>query len=172
MDSRERRYREIYQHVKSMHPDAREQHLADLADKNPDSLLSTNAVSFLSEADLQRLSNSGLVEIGGHTVTHPNLTLLATPAVEREMREGKKTIEGWIGRSVLDFSYPHGQSNPEIAQLAGKAGFRSATTTRSSTIRKQTIDWYHLPRLCFGGEVEMRTNIGKAVRGVYAKCWR
>jgi peptidoglycan/xylan/chitin deacetylase (PgdA/CDA1 family) len=171
-DSREHHYCEIYQHIKGLLPGERENRLSDLADINPEALLTTDAVPFLSDSDLNLLSNSDLVDIGAHTVSHPNLTLLDPASIEREMRESKETLEAWIGRPVFDFSYPHGQANPGIAQMARKAGFRSATTTRAAMLRKRSPDPFLLPRLCFGGEVEDSRQLVRTVRGVYSKCWR
>lgn len=167
--SRDRQYSEIYQNIKSLFPVLRDNQLSELARLNPEALLSTAVVPFLSETDLQQLSNSGLVEIGAHTVTHPNLTLLAPPDIEQEMREGKETIEEWIGRPVLDFSYPHGRTNDEIARTARRAGFRSATTTETAMLRTRAPDPFTLPRFCFGGEIEDSRQLVHTVRGVYSK---
>ncbi len=171
-DSRERHYLEIYQSLKTLPAEERENRLSEIADINSEALISAEPVPFLSDSELNLLAKSGLANIAAHTVTHPNLTLLDPAVVEREMRESKETIEAWIERPVFDFSYPHGLSNPGIAQIAKKAGFRSATTTHSKMIRERTVDLYALPRLCFGGEQEDRTILVRTVRGVYAKCSR
>ena len=43
----------------------------------------------LTDAQIREMSDSGLVEFGGHTASHVALTTLDDAAAEREVREGK-----------------------------------------------------------------------------------
>lgn len=53
-------------------------------------------------------------EIGSHTCTHPNLTLLSTNELEKELKNSKDTLEKIIGDDVLSFVYPYSLFNKRV----------------------------------------------------------
>ncbi|MFN2450830.1 MAG: polysaccharide deacetylase family protein [Candidatus Dormibacteria bacterium] len=82
----------------------------------------------LSVAQLQAVVRAGMV-IGAHTVSHPDLTTLPTPAAEREIAGSKSSLEAWTGQMVTDFAYPAGRFNPAVEKQVAAAGFLDAVTT-------------------------------------------
>ncbi|MHA1239086.1 MAG: polysaccharide deacetylase family protein [Candidatus Odinarchaeia archaeon] len=50
-------------------------------------------------------------EIGSHTCTHPDLTLLSTTELERELKNSKDKLEKIIGDNVQSFAYPYSLFN-------------------------------------------------------------
>jgi peptidoglycan/xylan/chitin deacetylase (PgdA/CDA1 family) len=70
------------------------------------------------------------VEIGAHTVNHPNLTLEPTAQVRWEMENSKQTLEALCGE-VNGFAYPAGWMNETTIALVREAGFRYAVATTS-----------------------------------------
>jgi peptidoglycan/xylan/chitin deacetylase (PgdA/CDA1 family) len=81
----------------------------------------------LTPDEVLALSKGGLVEIGGHTATHPRLSAMPLRAQFQEMREGKTCLESLLGRPVTSFSYPFGDA-PDFTlgsmAMARLAGFR------------------------------------------------
>ncbi len=75
------------------------------------------------------LAEQGM-EIGSHSRTHPFLTNLSEPELEKEIRGSKETIEDRIGRPVRSFSYPHGLHDSRCRRLVASAGYSGACTTR------------------------------------------
>jgi peptidoglycan/xylan/chitin deacetylase (PgdA/CDA1 family) len=69
------------------------------------------------------------MEIGSHTVAHPDLTTLAPDQLRYELAESKAQIEAAIGQPVLSFCYPAGRFNGDIAALVAELGYTNATTT-------------------------------------------
>lgn len=67
--------------------------------------------------------------IGAHTVNHPWLTRIPRAAAREEIRSSKAMLEERFGVEVVDFCYPFGDWNPEVRDLVGEAGFRTACTT-------------------------------------------
>jgi peptidoglycan/xylan/chitin deacetylase (PgdA/CDA1 family) len=66
------------------------------------------------------------VEIGAHTITHPNLQVKNLEEAEYEIRKSKEEIEKHISTSAKFFSYPFGRHNPEIVDITKFAGFKGA----------------------------------------------
>ncbi len=75
-------------------------------------------------------------EIGGHTLTHPDLTKLPEEEALLEITAGKKWLESLIGEKISTFCYPYGLYNADIERLVKKAKFSSARTTETFAIHK------------------------------------
>ncbi|MEJ7608939.1 MAG: polysaccharide deacetylase family protein [Bryobacteraceae bacterium] len=59
-----------------------------------------------------------LVQFGGHTITHADLTKLPITLVENELREARKELEDRTGQNIGTFAYPFGATNVPVRQLA------------------------------------------------------
>jgi Predicted xylanase/chitin deacetylase len=57
---------------------------------------------------IKELYDTGLVEIGSHTVTHPYLDTLTEEQLDYELSESKAYLEGIINGEVTSFAYPYG----------------------------------------------------------------
>ena len=84
----------------------------------------------MSWADVRGLVAHG-IEVGSHTVTHPNLELLSSDEVAWELGESKKRLERELGVPCESFCYPYGTFAPWVPAMVQKAGYRCATTTVS-----------------------------------------
>ena len=67
-------------------------------------------------------------EIGGHTLSHQRLPLIADSAAEVEIRAGKTEVEDVIGAPVTTFCYPRGEYTPAHVRMVRQAGFALART--------------------------------------------
>jgi peptidoglycan/xylan/chitin deacetylase (PgdA/CDA1 family) len=76
-------------------------------------------------------------EIGGHTLSHPDLTRLSRAAKENEIASGKKWLEDVTGKTVAMFCYPFGRFDTETKASVAKAGFKGARTTRQFVLARQ-----------------------------------
>jgi peptidoglycan/xylan/chitin deacetylase (PgdA/CDA1 family) len=87
----------------------------------------------LNGGELQELSGDGLVEIGGHTDSHPGLARLSLEEARAEILANAVHLEGLTGKTVRHFAYPYGDAKNcgerEFA-LCKELGFATATTTR------------------------------------------
>lgn len=88
----------------------------------------------LSREQLRRLAGHPLATIGGHTVTHPELTRLSEEGAYQEMSANKVFLEDICQRPVSHFAYPYGDGGEREAGLAREAGFRTALTTRQGCL--------------------------------------
>ena len=86
--------------------------------------------SYLSWEQIKEMAGSGLITIGSHTVTHPNLSeTLSEDELRYEIFESKKILEEKLGKKVTLFSYPFGGINFKARQLAIAAGYKAAVAT-------------------------------------------
>ena len=66
------------------------------------------------------------IEIGGHTVTHPDLTALPFAEAVAEIRDGCAQLAEVVGAPVDVFAYPFGFATAETIRAAEAAGIRAA----------------------------------------------
>lgn len=85
-------------------------------------------------------------QIGSHTLTHPFLTKIDPLTAKAEIFDSKKKLEDEFGVPVDHFCYPYGDFNAQIADWAGEAGYRTATTTRRGICQPDTAP-LKIPRL-------------------------
>jgi peptidoglycan/xylan/chitin deacetylase (PgdA/CDA1 family) len=91
-------------------------------------------VPLLTKEEIRMLSDSGFVEIGGHTNTHAKLDLLDPLEQETEILENKKRLESITGKQLLSFAYPYGRLNESAKAQAQKAGYHYAVATDSGPL--------------------------------------
>lgn len=91
----------------------------------------------LSEGDRPMLDWQGLrdlhgagIEIGAHTVSHPELDTLSIARAAREIRDSKTALEDGLGQAVTTFAYPHGYASPATRRIVEEAGFHAACRVR------------------------------------------
>lgn len=97
---------------------------------------------------LRAMSNSGLVDFGGHTHTHPILSHCDSLAMRAEIHTCHQRIFAETGIRPTSFSYPNGHAedyNRETLQMVEEAGFQCACTMISGRIGPHT-SIFQLPR--------------------------
>jgi len=95
----------------------------------------------MSWAQAKELSENG-IEMGGHTASHPILTRISPEEASTELVRSKQRIEEAIGKRVISFAYPNGQSNDFNVDLITRvrdAGFDIAFTLLSGPTRYSTV---------------------------------
>lgn len=102
----------------------------------------------MNREQARKLAQAGMT-IGAHTVTHPILSSLPDSEALAEMQESRILLEEVIGRAVRHLAYPNGPGvsnfNATTGQLAEKAGFSSASTSRRGIVSADS-DRFALPR--------------------------
>jgi peptidoglycan/xylan/chitin deacetylase (PgdA/CDA1 family) len=80
--------------------------------------------------ELREIAAQGGVEIGAHTVTHPDLSTLGYDECLREMTENREALESLLGRPATTFAYPFCRYGPDAIAAARDAGFSVAVTCK------------------------------------------
>lgn len=78
--------------------------------------------------DLQRVRDAGF-ELGAHTRTHPDLTLLSPAQIQDEMAGGAERMSAELGQRPSSFAYPYGAVNERVAGVARSLFQLGLTTT-------------------------------------------
>jgi peptidoglycan/xylan/chitin deacetylase (PgdA/CDA1 family) len=82
--------------------------------------------------DLCELGVSDDVEMGGHTVTHPQLDAIPAARARVEIAQCKATLEDRLGTPVRSFAYPHGYSSAAVRTMVREEGFDSACAVKNA----------------------------------------
>jgi peptidoglycan/xylan/chitin deacetylase (PgdA/CDA1 family) len=119
-------------------------------DIDPEALHWRHAISWQMLAELR---GDPLVEIGSHGAMHSRLSTLQPGAALAELRDGRERLMQMIGVEARHFAFPYGRAGdcgPRDFELARRAGFSSAATTRKGIIRRRP-DAFQLPRNTLNG---------------------
>ncbi len=85
------------------------------------------AAPLLTWKQIQELHRAGM-EIGSHTLSHPDLTRERRIERRKELVDSRKALEDKLGASVQSFCYPFGEFNEEVEGEVQDAGYTSACT--------------------------------------------
>lgn len=99
----------------------------------------------LSAAQVQDLHRRG-VEIGAHSVLHPNLGLCDDATAMHEMQQSRLELESLLQSPVTGFAYPGGRLAQATPELARRCGFDYALATDVG-VNASTSNRYRLMRI-------------------------
>ena len=109
-----------------------------------------------SWSDLREMADSGLVEIGSHTVTHAILSSLTDQESWHELTVSRAQIEESMGRKITSFCFPNGKARdyrPAQLRQVIDAGYTGAVVTGFGMVRSGA-DSYELPRIGISGRCD------------------
>lgn len=92
----------------------------------------------LTKEQIREIASLGH-EIGSHTVSHANLTLLSDADLETELLQSKNILEDITGRPVTSVSFPFGQWNRRVWDKALELGYTAATSYAGSARRVKCV---------------------------------
>jgi peptidoglycan/xylan/chitin deacetylase (PgdA/CDA1 family) len=101
----------------------------------------------MTGSEIATLSTGGLVQIGGHTVTHPVLPTLDPIERRREILDGKLACERLSGGQIAGFAYPHGALDADSRAAVRESGFLWACSTECRSVSARDVDAFALPRV-------------------------
>lgn len=103
----------------------------------------------MEDKEVLELQNSGLVEFGGHTLTHLSFLNADRNTAEYEVTEDKKITENRLGKNLKVFAYPYGHRKDETKDIVKENGYMFAVSTDTGSgiitedlydIRRTAID--------------------------------
>ena len=98
----------------------------------------------MSWSDLEHLAANG-IQLGSHTISHPDLNELKTLDLIEEVRRSKQTLEDRVGKEINHFAPPYGIAD-YFARTAIERLYQTSvgTSFERATLESDIID---LPRL-------------------------
>ena len=98
---------------------------------------------YLTWDQVREMSQSGIIEFGSHTVTHPILTRVDPEQARQEIGDSKKRIEQETGKPVLSVAYPNGGAadfSTEVINAAKSVGIEAGFTLLPGPTRYTTVE--------------------------------
>ncbi|MDE2026560.1 MAG: polysaccharide deacetylase family protein, partial [Patescibacteria group bacterium] len=90
--------------------------------------IGTNTDS-LTPSEMQDVVNSGLIDIGAHTMHHISLKGKPLATVAYEVNQSKTVLENTYHINVYAFAYPYGTFDKQAISVVKQAGFTTAAST-------------------------------------------
>jgi len=88
----------------------------------------------LSADELKQLARQYEIEIGSHTVHHPNLVEISQDEVRAELRDSREALEKLLGRKINSISFPYGNCGEREMKLARETGYDFCFTALPQTL--------------------------------------
>ena len=120
----------------------------------------------LSDDHIKEMLDSGVFELGGHTITHPYLPNTSIEEKKHEMIECKNILETTFNTKVSSFAYPFGIYNSEDVEILENSSFESAVTTNEGVVNTNTP--FELKRIKASGKdnfFAFKLRVQKGFRG-------
>jgi len=93
---------------------------------------------FMTSQELQEVVNSGLVDVGAHTVDHLSLAGLSLKTVEYQVDQSKVWLEKNYHINVVSFAYPNGSFDQQAIQVVKADRFSTAVSTVPGIAQNQS----------------------------------
>jgi len=71
----------------------------------------------MSQAQVEDVIKSGLIDVGAHTVHHIGLKNISLATDQYEVDESKKMLEDTYNIKVVSFAYPNGELMSNLCKL-------------------------------------------------------
>jgi peptidoglycan/xylan/chitin deacetylase (PgdA/CDA1 family) len=146
---RHRLYRALRELLKPLTEDKRQKALDELLAWAGDEPGARSTYRLLSYEEVFALTQGELMEVGAHTVTHPELSTLPAVSQRNEIQQSKAQLEEVLGRPVTSFAYPYGTRSDytaETVRIVREAGFACACSNIHGVVGQST-DRFQLPRV-------------------------
>lgn len=106
----------------------------------------------LSDDEVLELLESGMIEIGAHTMTHANLKNLNQEESKKEICISKKLIESRFQTVCQSFAYPFGIYGQKDKSLVKECCYTHAVTTEAGIADLKQCDLFEIPRITISGK--------------------
>jgi len=111
----------------------------------------------LSVSQMKEMQDSGLIEIGSHSLSHPNLDTLEESELQFELNESKKLLESSNGRVVESLAFPDGAYDAEVKRMAIQQGYDRLLAV-DFRVEGDKADPDILPRFCISNTTTPESN--------------
>lgn len=145
---RQELYLEVWTHLSALPFAARQEAIAEISAwaGHFDQPAGSDCPRPINQVELEHLARSPLIEIGGHTVSHPALATLPLEQEAEEIACGREALIEMTGQPVTSFAYPHGSFKESTMATVRRTGFVCAGCSQES-LATPASDPFQLPRI-------------------------
>ena len=144
--NQQEKYGRMIANAKSYSDEQIEEFIAEMTAFMPRPGLSDSRSDWLSWAQLEQMTRSGIVSVGSHSMTHRRLTGgLSHDVLLSEIAESRNVIESHVGRPAELFCFPNGDADKDAMQITRHAYIGACTTIRGWNSTR--CDPYQLRRI-------------------------
>jgi peptidoglycan/xylan/chitin deacetylase (PgdA/CDA1 family) len=124
-----------------------------------------NNEKMLTDEEVHIMLQSGLIEIGSHTLNHSNLPSLSINEKKTQIHESKKVIEKLFNIKCESFAYPFGFYDTKDIELVDQSNYLNATTVVNDVYKIDKYSNKLIPRIMISGRQSMLNFILKINKG-------
>jgi peptidoglycan/xylan/chitin deacetylase (PgdA/CDA1 family) len=123
----------------------------------------SGTLGMLSRVALRDLLDTGDVEVGAHSETHPHLDVVAGHRARREIEGSKAYLEDGLQIRIDSFAYPHGSHRRATKTLVAAAGYTNAVAVKNA-LSHASDDPYAVARFTVHGR-SSRARVAAVIGG-------
>lgn len=127
----------------------------------------------LDLAELQKLSQHKNLTVGSHGHYHRPLTRLTRTELRDELFKSKSTLEDILAEQILSISYPYGEVNSQVREVASAVGFRQGYTSfwGINSLKSDSLSLYRIQVLGYESKELLRRKLNQSyyTRGILQK---
>ncbi len=97
--------------------------------------------NYVNAEQIKEIDQTGLVEIGSHTVYHQRLASLSEEEQFKELVNSKKYLENLLQKEIKVLCYPYGSYSEKTKELTKEAGYLYALDFNRSPVLKEFDLW-------------------------------
>jgi peptidoglycan/xylan/chitin deacetylase (PgdA/CDA1 family) len=144
--ARQRIFRELFDWLFNLPERAKHTLLDDLREWAGVEATARPTHKTMNSEELILLTETNLVNVGAHTMTHPVLATLSVGEQRSEIQQSRKHLESILKTPVTSFAFPHGSNNAETISILGESGFVCACNSHPEPVWRNA-DPFQLPRV-------------------------
>jgi poly-beta-1,6-N-acetyl-D-glucosamine N-deacetylase len=114
----------------------------------------------MTPEQIERISKSPFITIGGHSHTHPILNQCTDQELKEDLYTNIEKLENWTQKEVIAFAYPNGDFGEREVQLLEKFDFMLGFANDPNYLTKDRLkNIFTIPRLGFREGASRAENI-------------
>jgi peptidoglycan/xylan/chitin deacetylase (PgdA/CDA1 family) len=114
--------------------------------------------NYLTTEQIKEMAAAGW-EVGSHTETHQNVTVMSDDQLHYEIIQSRKDLEQELGLPILTFAYPFGGANSAVTDYVHFAGYIAAMGATGYTADQGKSNLYELQRCEIKGSDDAKSII-------------
>jgi peptidoglycan/xylan/chitin deacetylase (PgdA/CDA1 family) len=143
---RHRIFQELFNWLYTLSGKDKQKVLADLRKWAGTELTARSTHRTMTSSELISLAESELIEVGAHTMVHPDLASLPIEEQRSQIQQSKETLESFLKVPVISFAFPHGVYTHDTISVLRETGFLNACTSHPSPVWGKA-DPFQIPRI-------------------------